>query len=154
MTALRERMTQDLILRGLSLNTQAAYLRAVAQLVRYYRRSPERISGREVVAYLLHLYQPASLAFPWRSLSTRKSPLVLPTINRARSCDHATKKGSTCGPSRMMPKRAGGQVIVGYGTNPSGKREAWMAMIPEPGPGVFGMTAVLALAASRKRRAN
>jgi len=35
MTALRERMTQDLILRGLSLNTQAAYLRAVAQLARY-----------------------------------------------------------------------------------------------------------------------
>jgi len=32
MTALRERMTQDLILRGLSLNTQAAYLRAVSQL--------------------------------------------------------------------------------------------------------------------------
>lgn len=48
MTALRERMTQDLILRGLSLNTQAAYLRAVTQLARYYRRSPERISEREV----------------------------------------------------------------------------------------------------------
>jgi site-specific recombinase XerD len=57
MTALRERMTQDLILRGLSLNTQAAYLRAVAQLARYYRRSPERISEREVAAYLLHLYR-------------------------------------------------------------------------------------------------
>ena len=57
MTALRERMTQDLILRGLSLNTQAAYLRAVAQLARYYRRSPERISEREVADYLLHLYR-------------------------------------------------------------------------------------------------
>ena len=57
MTALRERMTEDLILRGLSLNTQAAYLRAVTQLARYYRRSPERISEREVAAYLLHLYR-------------------------------------------------------------------------------------------------
>jgi len=57
MTALRERMTEDLILRGLSLNTQAAYLRAVSQLARYYRRSPERISEREVAAYLLHLYR-------------------------------------------------------------------------------------------------
>ena len=54
----------------------------------------------------------------------------------------------------MMPKRAGGQVIVGYGTNPSGKREAWMAMIPEPGPGLLGMTGVLGLAVSRRRRAN
>jgi site-specific recombinase XerD len=57
MTALRERMTEDLILRGLSLNTQAAYLRAVSQLARYYRRSPERISEREVADYLLHLYR-------------------------------------------------------------------------------------------------
>ena len=63
MTALRERMTQDLILRGLSLNTQAAYLRAVSQLARYYRRSPERISEREVAACPPHLYQPASLVF-------------------------------------------------------------------------------------------
>jgi len=57
MTALRGRMTQDLILRGSSLNTQAAYLRALAQLARYYRRSPERISEREVADYLLHLYR-------------------------------------------------------------------------------------------------
>jgi site-specific recombinase XerD len=57
MTALRERMTEDLILRGLSRSTQAAYLRAVTQLARYYRRSPERISEREVAAYLLHLYR-------------------------------------------------------------------------------------------------
>jgi site-specific recombinase XerD len=57
MTALRERMTQDLNLRGLSLNTQAAYLRAVTQLVGFYRRCPERISEREVAAYLLYLYR-------------------------------------------------------------------------------------------------
>ena len=41
MTALRERMTQDLNLRGLSLNTQAAYLRAVTQLAGFYRRPLE-----------------------------------------------------------------------------------------------------------------
>jgi len=57
MTALRERMTQDMIVRGLSLNTQAAYLRAVTQLAGFYRRSPERISEREITAYLLYLYR-------------------------------------------------------------------------------------------------
>jgi site-specific recombinase XerD len=34
----------------LSLNTQAAYLRAVTQRVGFYRRCPERISEREVAA--------------------------------------------------------------------------------------------------------
>ena len=49
MTALRERMTEDLILRGLSLNTQAAYLRAVTQLAGFYRRPLEgRFSPRDV----------------------------------------------------------------------------------------------------------
>jgi site-specific recombinase XerD len=57
MTALRQRMTQDMTLRGLSSNTQAAYLRAVSQLAGFYRRSPERISEREIAAYLLHLYR-------------------------------------------------------------------------------------------------
>jgi uncharacterized membrane protein len=49
---------------------------------------------------------------------------------------------------------ADGQVIVGYGTNPSGQTEAWLAMIPEPGTGLLVMTGVLGLSASRRRRAN
>ncbi len=57
MTALREYMTQDMTVRGLSLNTQTAYLRAVIQLAQFYRRSPERISEREITAYLFHLYR-------------------------------------------------------------------------------------------------
>jgi site-specific recombinase XerD len=57
MTKLREQMTQDMILRGLSPNTQRGYLRAVTQLARHYDRSPDRVSMREVKAYLLHLHQ-------------------------------------------------------------------------------------------------
>ncbi len=57
MTKLREQMTQDMILRGLSPNTQQAYLRAVSQLAQHYDRSPDRVSNREVKAYLFHLHQ-------------------------------------------------------------------------------------------------
>ena len=57
MTKLREQMTQDMILRGLSPHTQRAYLQAVTQLARHYGRAPDRISKREVKAYLLHLHQ-------------------------------------------------------------------------------------------------
>ena len=57
MTKLREQMTQDMILRGLSPNTQRAYLHAVTQLAQHYDRSPHRVSKHEVKAYLLHLHQ-------------------------------------------------------------------------------------------------
>lgn len=65
MTKLRQLMIDEMVLRGLAPNTQRAYLQAVSQLARYYHRSPERISKREVKAYLLYLHQDAK-----RSTST------------------------------------------------------------------------------------
>ncbi len=40
--------------------------------------------------------------------------------------------------------------LCGYGTNPMGQTEAWYATIPAPGAGA--VCAILALAASRRRR--
>jgi site-specific recombinase XerD len=57
MTKLRERMIEEMTLRGLSDNTQRSYLQVVSQLARHYGRSPGRISNREVKGYLLHLHQ-------------------------------------------------------------------------------------------------
>lgn len=57
MTALRQRMIDAMVLRGLSAKTQEAYLRVVTRLAAFYRRSPDRISEREVQTYLLHLYR-------------------------------------------------------------------------------------------------
>ena len=62
MTKLREQMIQEMTLRGLSVNTQRAYLQAVSQLARHYDRSPSRISKREVKAYLFHLHQSKKVA--------------------------------------------------------------------------------------------
>ena len=59
MTKLREQMMNEMVLRGLAPNTQRAYLQAVSQLARYYDRSPDVISKREVKAYLLYLHQGA-----------------------------------------------------------------------------------------------
>ena len=53
--SLSERMTQDLQLRGLSPRTQEAYLRAVRQLVAFYRRPPDQLKEEEVRDYFLHL---------------------------------------------------------------------------------------------------
>ena len=55
MTALRQRMIEDMQLHGLSANTQEAYVRAVKQLAEYYDRSPEQITEEELRQYFLYL---------------------------------------------------------------------------------------------------
>lgn len=47
---------------------------------------------------------------------------------------------------------ADGQTIVGYGTNPSGFAEAWVAVIPEPSTGLLLMTGLISLAMCRRQR--
>lgn len=55
MTALRRRMIEDLTLQGYAANTIRAYVRAVAQLARFYGRSPDALSEDEVRGYLVRL---------------------------------------------------------------------------------------------------
>ena len=57
MTPLRQRMINDMTVRGLANSTMASYLRSVTRLARHYRRSPDQISAPEVQAYLLFLHQ-------------------------------------------------------------------------------------------------
>ncbi len=55
MTPLRQRMIEDMQLRGLSEKTQDAYLRAVRQLAEHYSKSPDQISEEELRQYFLYL---------------------------------------------------------------------------------------------------
>ena len=55
MTHLRQRMIEDMQLRGLSEKTQEAYLRTVRQLAEYYGKSPDLVDEEELRQYLLHL---------------------------------------------------------------------------------------------------
>jgi site-specific recombinase XerD len=55
MTELRRRYIRDLAIRGKALRTQESYTAYVADLARYYRRSPELISYDEVAEWLYHL---------------------------------------------------------------------------------------------------
>ena len=55
MTELRRRMIQDMELRGLKENTQRAYVDAVKDLARHYKRSPDRLSEEELRQYFVGL---------------------------------------------------------------------------------------------------
>ena len=55
MTVLRQRMIEDMQLRGLAERTQDAYARVVRQLAEHYGRFPDQISEEERRQYLLDL---------------------------------------------------------------------------------------------------
>jgi len=70
MGELRDRMHHDLVVRGLSERTQKSYTAAVVGLAKFYRRSPDQLTQREVEAYLVHLTEERKLAWNTRSLIT------------------------------------------------------------------------------------
>jgi len=54
-SSLRQRMRQDLQLAALSEGTQVAYLRAIRQLAKHFRKSPDQPTETELRGYLLYL---------------------------------------------------------------------------------------------------
>jgi integrase/recombinase XerD len=65
MTALRQRMRDDLQLRNYSEHTIRAYLRCVAEFARYFHTSPEHLGPEHVRTYQLYLVQQKHVA--WRT---------------------------------------------------------------------------------------
>jgi site-specific recombinase XerD len=55
MTPLRQQLIQEMVLRGFSPKTQEAYTRAVYQLAKFYRQSPDQLSDQQLRDYVFHL---------------------------------------------------------------------------------------------------
>lgn len=55
MSALRQKMIEDMQLKGLAVRTQEAYVNAVLQLSRRYKKSPDGIEEEELREYFLYL---------------------------------------------------------------------------------------------------
>jgi len=62
MTPLRQKLIDEIQLRGFSIHTQDSYLPCVTGLARFYHRSPDQIVDDEIKAYLLHLLRVKKLA--------------------------------------------------------------------------------------------
>ena len=62
MTALRQRMTQDMQIRNLATNTQTSYLQQVVLFARYFKQSPELLGPEEIRSYQVYLTNERKLA--------------------------------------------------------------------------------------------
>ena len=62
MTKLRQRMTEDMQVRNLALNTQRVYLEQVSRFARHFNKSPEQLRPEEIRAYQVYLTNEKKLA--------------------------------------------------------------------------------------------
>jgi len=62
MTSLRQRMTEDMQIRNLSINTQASYVQQISLFARYFKQSPELLGPEEIRAYQVYLTKERKLA--------------------------------------------------------------------------------------------
>lgn len=62
MTSLRQRMTEDMQVRNLALNTQTSYLQQVSLFARHFNKSPEELGPEEIRAYQIYLTNEKKLA--------------------------------------------------------------------------------------------
>jgi len=62
MTSLRQRMTEDMQVRNLALNTQTCYLQQVSLFARHFDKSPEQLGPDEIRAYQVYLTNEKKLA--------------------------------------------------------------------------------------------
>lgn len=62
MDTVREKMLAELQLRGITPRTQTAYLREIAKLEKYFKKSPEELGEEEVKEYLVHMLENRGLS--------------------------------------------------------------------------------------------
>jgi integrase/recombinase XerD len=62
MTSLRQRMTEDMQVRNLALNTQTCYVQQVSLFARHFDKSPEKLGPEDIRAYQIYLTNERKLA--------------------------------------------------------------------------------------------
>lgn len=83
MGQLRDRMEQDLVLKGLAPTTRRNYLLYCKKFAAHYGRSPEQLGEPEIRAYLLHLIQVEQVSYPtYRQILAALKFLYRTTLGR------------------------------------------------------------------------
>ena len=89
MGQLRDRMEQDLILRGLAPSTRKVYLLYCRKFAAHYRRNPQELGEAEIRAFLLHLIQVEQAEYAtYRQVVAALQFLYRVTLGREGEVDH------------------------------------------------------------------
>src|SRR5277367_32450 len=62
MTDLRQRVTEDMQVRNLALNTQMSYVQQISLFARHFHKSPEQLGPEDIRAYQVYLTNEKKLA--------------------------------------------------------------------------------------------
>lgn len=116
MSTLRQQLIQELVLRGCSPRTQEAYVSAVYQPAKYYRRSPDQVSDPEIKDYLFHLAVAKKLSASSRNQATSALRFFYAHV-LLRPVDHL---------ARVLPRPRQRRFTV-HGSSPS---RSWSACSP------------------------
>ena len=101
MSDLRTRMDNDMIVRGKAEATRESYLAAVTALAKFYRRSPDQLTDRQVQAYLLHLLKERKLSFSTCNIAISAFRFLYhTTLGRPRTDFDIPR----CGHARRLPE--------------------------------------------------
>jgi integrase/recombinase XerD len=87
-TALRERMIEDMRICNLSPHTVGCYVGHVARFARYFGRSPENLGGDDVRAYQLHLVNKRRAPSTVTQATCALRFLYRRTLGRGREVEH------------------------------------------------------------------
>ena len=78
MTHLRQKMIEDMQLRGLSEKTQEIYVQAVRQLAEHYGKSPDKIGEEQISQYFLYLKNTKQVCWQHHTQSHWRHQILLP----------------------------------------------------------------------------
>ena len=115
MTSLRQRMTEDMQVRNLALNTQASYVQQVRVFARNFDKSPELLGPEDIRTYQIYLtkrkngpwlrnHRRRRFAISARSLSKRSGGFedVIPAPTKPRDLPGSHEPGG--GPPLSVPR--------------------------------------------------
>lgn len=110
MGQLRDRMEQDLILKGLQSATRRNYLLYGRKLAAFYRRSPEELGEAEIRRFLMHLIQVDRVSYAtYRQVLAAVRFLYTVTLGRVWEVEHIPFPKR---PGRKLPQVLSGEQIL------------------------------------------
>ena len=112
MTALRQRMLEDLRIRNYAPTTVACYIRSVAEFAQHFNKPPDQLGPEEIRAWQLFLLQEKARQAPHLHSGRLRAPLLLPEHAAPKNRDRPDSH-SFCLPNKTLPqKRKSGRYML------------------------------------------